>query len=868
MNHTLKQYSIKLLAAAILLAQHGLASAQDDITIADDDLQSATRPAPSAGNPDIEEIVTLGKYIPDEKRSTAAISNVIDTEAFVRAGDANVAEGLKRVSGINLQGGKFVYIRGLGERYSSTILNGSTLPSPEPINRVVPLDMFPANVIESVMVQKTFSAQYPAEFAGGTIQMRTKVVPDESFFSVSSSMGYAGNTTGESGLVYDGGNKDWMGKDDGTRDLPDLLKSAISGNRELRPNSFVYQNGFEPAELEAIGESLDNNYTAREKTIQPDYSTAANFGTALYVDDFRFGILGNLSHSSSWDTIDVSRNSYASTESGTVEPSDIMQFRSTEQSVDNSLFLTAGVEYAQAHTLKATVLQIHKMDDLTGRQQGRMASEDILIDQTRLEFVEQGLLSQQLQGEHVFDVPSELTIEWHYNQSRAKRESPDTRQYRYDYDPRTDDYQFSLRGDANSRIWADLEDNNDDMGINAKLFLQTPFDTSTQLSFGATAIEREREAYARRFRFVGQGSLLAGDPGLLYRPTLDEIINADTIDPDGFILRENTQPTDNYVANQNLDAWYVEADMELSYRFRLLAGVRSETSEQVVQTFNLFRPDELVEANLDSDDLFPVLTATYILDEYDMQLRAGYSETISRPDFRELSPAFFVHPVTGFTIVGNPDLTVAYIKNYDTRWEWYFSGDESVSVGLFYKEFDSPIEAVIRPGPMQERSFINAQDATTYGIEFDGYRWLDFVDERLENFYVASNLTLIESEVNIRPQDRGTLTNTTRPLQGQADFIANIQLGYDNGFNQKASFVYHVTGEKIREVGILGAPDVVDEVYGELDFTYTRYWGESLEMTMKAKNLLNQKRETTQGGFDVNSWYEGTNASLGLTWNF
>src|SRR5690606_22162668 len=131
--------------------------------------------------------------------------------------------------------------------------------------------------------------------------------------------------------------------------------------------------------------------------------------------------------------------------------------------------------------------------------------------------------------------------------------------------------------------------------------------------------------------------------------------------------------------------WYVEADMELSYNFRLLAGVRAETSEQVVQTFNLFRPDELVEANLESDDLFPVLTATYILDEYDMQLRAGYSETISRPDFRELSPAFFVHPVTAFTIVGNPDLTVAYIKNYDTRWEWYFSGDESVSVGLFYK---------------------------------------------------------------------------------------------------------------------------------------------------------------------------------------
>ena len=216
--------NLKLLSASILMANATLVAAQN---------------LPPPASPDIEEVVTIGQYIPDEKRATAAISNVIDAEAFAAAGDSSVADGLKRVSGLNLQGGKFIYIRGLGERYSSTVLNGSTLPSPEPINRVVPLDLFPTNIIESVLVQKTFSAQYPAEFAGGTIQMRTRIAPDQPFFSVSTSVGYSGNTTGEDGLVYSGGGDDWMGTDDGTRDIPDLLKSAIAGDRELKPNTLI-----------------------------------------------------------------------------------------------------------------------------------------------------------------------------------------------------------------------------------------------------------------------------------------------------------------------------------------------------------------------------------------------------------------------------------------------------------------------------------------------------------------------------------------------------------------------------------------------------------------------------------------------------
>ena len=208
------------------------------------------------------------------------------------------------------------------------------------------------------------------------------------------------------------------------------------------------------------------------------------------------------------------------------------------------------------------------------------------------------------------------------------------------------------------------------------------------------------------------------------------------------------------------------------------------------------------------------------------------------------------------------------LGNFFDDAEYVGAVNESVSIGLFYKEFETPIEAIIEPGAANQRTFINAQNASIQGIEFDGFRWLDFIHDDWVNWFVAANLTLIDSEVTISPQDAGLVTNPTRALQGQADYIFNVQLGFDDNYRNKGSLVYHITGDKIREVGILGQPDVYDEAYGELDFTYTRYLNDNWTVSLKAKNLLNQMRETTQGGLDVNSLFEGRNASLGVEYVF
>jgi outer membrane receptor protein involved in Fe transport len=820
---------------------------------------------------DITEIVTLGQYVPDEKRATASISNVLDSEMFARAGDSNVADGLKRVSGINLEGGKFVFIRGLGERYSSSVLNGSILPSPEPINRVVPLDMFPQGIIESVLVQKTYSAKYSAEFAAGAVEMRTKVVPDESFIKLTSGFGYSGNTTWDDGFVYNRGGTDWLGKDDGTRAIPELLKQATAGDKELKVNNFFYKDGVSKEELELIGESLPGNYTTSLEKIKPDLSLGTTFGLVKYIGDQKIGLLGNLSIGNSWDTKTISRNSWGpGAFEGELVPRDQFEFMSTTRDVNASGFLTAGWEIDQDNNLKATVLQLVKSYDMAGVETGLLQSEGVDVKRTRLEFVEQGLLSMQIDGEHYFDSSLQPRLNWHYTEATAKRDAPDTRDYRYDWDASRQAYRFSQRQDANRRLWAELEDNVTDYGVNVELYFNTPFDTYTTLNFGGSRVERARDSSVRSFNFVPNGKILAANAEIFFRPTLEEIFTQETISPDGFFLRETTQATDNYFADQVVDALYLEVDVEVSPSVRLMAGVRSEASDQNVTTFNLFNKNQTVNSNNSSDQLYPVVTATYIIEDYDMQVRASYSETTSRPDFRELSPAVFIHPETGIFIIGNPELENTFVKNYDIRWEWYFSADENISIGGFYKQFDKPIEMIILPSSTGIRSYTNAEAAETYGIEIDGFRWLDFISDKLEGFYVSANLSLIESSINIDPLQAGVLTNTNRRLQGQADFIWNVQLGYDNEYNQRASLVYHITGEKIREVGILGAPDVLDQPYGELDFIFTRLFNKGQwEFEFKGKNLLNMKRETLQGnGFDVNSWHNGTSASVGIKYNF
>lgn len=821
--------------------------------------------AQSLVEPKIEEISVIGQFVPDEKRGTSAVANVVGSEQFTRSGDANIAEGLKRVAGLSTVGGKFVFIRGLGERYSTTLLNGAILPSPEPVNRVVPLDLFPTSILDSVLVQKTYSAQYPSEFGGGVMQLRTKKSTDEFFWNVSSSVGLEDEVNFANGFSIPGGSGDWTGMDDGFREIPGPLAEATAGGQELRPFSPFLGEGFRPEELQTIGRSLRNQYNPDFDSLPANYSFQTSLGNFHELGDSgaKVNYLAAINYSNSWDTDRIERNSYknSSTAEGGLEIEDDLDFVGTEHSIDVSAIVTAGLDINENHNVRFTSTTLRKTDDRVNELTGDLAAENI-VRINEIEYIERELMSNQLQGDHYFPDFNELVVNWRYSDVTATRDVPDNRRYRYDL--LNGEYIFSTRADGNVRRFMGLEDNASDFGLDATMVFYGPANSVITTKAGYVANEKVRDSEIRRYTFFDRGRL-AQDQNLLQQD-LETIFAPENISPDGFELRELTRPTDNYFANNESEAFYLEGEVNFDDRLRLMLGARNETFEQRVETFDLFDANQPQIASQESDDILPAFSATFINNDH--QFRVAYSETLSRPDFRELSQAAFTDPVTGREVIGNPNLEIASITNYDFRWEWYFGFNDYMSFGLFYKEFELPIEATVQAGPIQQQTFSNAESAENQGAEFEFYKRLDFLGGRWEDFYVQGNVSFIDSTVQIREKDLGVLTNATRPLQGQSDWLFNAQVGYEPYSGVTATLLYHYFGERIAEVGTSGAPDLIEQPFGELNFVYIHEFADSWRLNAKLKNMMNERSEIRQGGFITTGFYQGRTASVQLDYTF
>lgn len=851
----------KLLAICITSAVTTMATAQQD--------QSSGESSVGRNAPQIEEIAVIGQFVPDEKRSTSSVADVVSEQQFTRSGDSNIAESLKRVSGLSTIGGKYVYVRGLGERYSTTLLNGAILPSPEPVNRVVPMDLFPTSVLESVLVQKTYSAHLPSEFGGGVLQMRTKKSSDEFMWNLSSSLSMTDGVNFSDGYVLPGGDRDWTGFDDGFREAPAALQQATAGGQELRLFSPFTGVGVSAAELQTIGRSLVNEYNIESKKIPANFDISSSIANSHDIGNSgtRINYLAAVDYSNSWDTNEIERNFYAAGTDGLSQIEALTYFGS-ENSIDMSSIVSAGLDFNPEHNIRLTSVLLRKTDDIAGFTVGSTEAES-LVKETDIEWIEQELFSNQLQGDHYFPGLNEMVLNWRYSHIKAERDAPDTRHYRFD-GLSEDTFEFSTRADGNLRRFSVLDDTVDDFGVDMTMSFYGPLNSIITPKVGYVYSEKDRSSEIRRYGFAPNGPVANNET--LLRSDLETILASENIAPNAFQIRELTQATDNYTAANELEAVYGEVEFNIDDRFRFTVGARQEEFSQNVQTFDLFNTDVEINSLQESDDLLPALSATFI--NYDHQFRLAYSETRSRPDFRELSPAAFLNPITGKEVFGNPDLKITEIKNYDFRWEWYFAFSDYLSVGLFYKEFLNPIEATITSGVAERRStFINAEAAENKGVEFEIYKRLDFLPASFlngigEDFYIQSNVSYIESNIEIGTANVGALTNSSRPLQGQSDWLYNLQIGYEPASGTTATLLYHYYGERIAEVGIENAPDLIEQPLGELNLIFIHELADNWKLTMKATNLLDERSEITQGGFVTTGYLRGREASINVDYTF
>lgn len=803
----------------------------------------------------------------DERKNSSAVSEVLGAEQMSKSGDSNAASALKRVTGLTVVGGKFVYVRGLGERYSQSLLNGSSLPSPEPEKRVVPLDLFSADLLESVAIQKTFSPDKPAEFGGGTVELRTKNAPDDPFIKIGISGGYRHGTTFTDGPRGISGPTDLFGVNGGFRSLSPEVQEATQLGPIIESNRFS-DEGFSADALEVLGESVPNRWDVDPRAIPPDFGIEVSAGTRVPIQEYGLGVIGSVGFDNGWSRTDFERTYHLVGQGNELEVSHRYQFDEVKNDISIGGIFGLSFEFPNEDNIRATTILIRSTENGSRVYEGfnRDVGSDIRV--SRLRWEERQLLIQQLEGNHDFDV---LRWKWRYAYANARRIEPDRREFRQDREGDSEIYLLSDRPEGNQIFDSTLTDHNHDFGTD----LTVPFPSWTEheenhIQFGASAVIKDREVDTRRFKFFSRGPL-SGDSSVI---SLDpsEAFAPEFIGTDGFQFGDFTRETDNYTAQQRIRAGYAMTRLGVVGRLSAMAGVRVEHSDQNVTTFAPFNPDLVpVVGELTTTDILPGVTLTQGLGPVvdgssPMLLRAGYGKTVSRPDFRELSPATFNDVTGGRQTFGNADLERATIDNFDIRWEWYPSEGEAFSVGAFYKFFDQPIEQIVVVSAQHSVTFENADSANNLGLEFDVRTYLDWLSPVLRDFSLASNLSLIRSRITLA-ENAGIQTSDVRALQGQSPYVLNVQVGWDQpNVGSSVSLLYNVAGPRIEEVGALGAPDSTLQPFHQLDLVAKKDIGGGFKASVKAQNLLDARIVRRLGDETSERYRRGWSIGLGLSW--
>lgn len=871
----------KVLLVTSMLMAPGIAQAQEaqpDPTPEADAPVAVTQdvPADEPSSGEENEIVVRGRFIPEPMRQTSEVAAFLSSEDLSRQGDSNAAAALTRLTGLTVSGGGFVVVRGLNERYSSALLNGSPLPSPEPLRRTVPLDLFPSNILDGASVQKTFSPNYPGEFGGGVINLRTVRQPSENFLNIKVGTGGNTETTLERGLVYYGERSDWSGLSDGLRDIPEPLAAAIARGARIQDSNFT------AAELEAIGESFVNSplTVVQSDKIDPDFEFETTAGGSVDFGKYNLGVVGVVGYDSSWRTQFAERQAVFGNALSRDFESQTTAWDVTTNALgsaslgwdENEITFTGLV--IRSSTKEAQISQGFDTDvDPSGLTRPRKESTA---------WYERQLASAQINGEHAFGA---LDIDWRGAFAQSTREAPYERDVTYDVVNGVARYS---RLNQNATRFSELKDEIVSGGVDAGYTINLDERRELKLTGGISYQNNVRNYELLSFTFGGP-AIPVGDDVLTAR--VDFLFSPDNIDPLRFELIELTGADDAYKARLLVNAAYAAADMEVTSFLRAAVGVRYEDGSQFVRTFNRFGEASAAPVSIENEYYLPAATLTWNFAE-DLQLRVGYSQTITRPQFRELAFSLYTDPESDREYRGNPALIDSEISNLDARLEYYFGRQQFVTFGGFYKDIERPIEEVIIPttGSGETTRFINAPKAILYGAEAE-YRttfempfdipflkdasWLFSVNYT----YTFSEVQAAAGDIVVDPSDgigkpASAFGLDGSKLQGTSENVANLQFGYDTGKSQLTLLVGWVD-ERIARRGLGALPSVIEYPGVNMDLVYRRdikIGASDFTLGVSGRNLLGEDHEEYQnsalGRTEVNTYDRGRSLSLSLTAKF
>jgi hypothetical protein len=757
-----------------------------------------------------------------ERKQAPVITDNVGAQEMKQNGDGDAAAAMTRVTGLSLVDNQYVFVRGLGERYSNTTLAGSVLPTTEPDKKVVPLDLFPTGLIDSVQVNKSYSPDRSAEFAGGLVQIVPMKLPSGPVVDVSYGLSVSGTATGEDIPLSPLGGRDAWGYDNGARTLPDGFPSS----KIVRSGIYTPDVGFSPEQISQFGRLLENRWRPVTERGKPGQNWSATFGNRFR----NLGVVASVTHAYKEQFVEEDRGFFRIADVGELENTSPYHIQTGTQRAQLGIVGNLSYQFAPSQRLSIENFYTH-----SGRDEGRVFEGSNLdnardYQNFRLQFIQEGLFSNAVGGEHFFQRLSNSRLDWRVNYARATRDEPDLRETLYERPLNSADsvpFVYADESQSGFRMFNDLEDDTIDASVNWSVF-NTSSGRPTQYKFGVSHVDRTRDFRSRRFHFIPITSQKADSGNLLFdnRLTPEELFVPDNIGT-AFRFNEETRPTDAYKGDQQTTSGYGMVDIALTTGSRVIAGARVERFDQTVTTqdpFGLFARE--VRATNENTDVFPAVNFVQAVGG-GANLRLSYSTTVNRPEFRELAEFEFTDVVGNRAVKGNPNLVRALIQNVDARWERFTGGRGVVAASVFYKYFDKPIERVVIAAANPIATFQNSDHARNFGIE------LEAGHEFGERFYVNANYTFVDSKITLLPEQRTVQTSLERPLAGQSENLFNVAAEYVlGGFSTRVLFNYF--GDRVSDVGANQAPDIIEQGRGSLDLVFSqRLRGLGIRLTLE-----------------------------------
>ena len=768
----------------------------------------------------------------DLQKKSITLLDGLSAQSIKSSGASNIASAVKNVPGVSIQGGKYVYVRGLGDRYTKSILNGVDIPGLDPDRNTIQMDIFPTNILDNIIVVKSAAAEYPADFTGGVIDIVTKDFPTKANYTISTGFGYNPDMHfNDNYLNYSGSNTDFLGFDDGMRNIPVNRYQVIPGTFD---NSTVLSN---------MTNVFNKELMAKQANSGANFNFGFTAGNQFDVGDDKLGYQLSFSYKNKTQFYDDRFDGTYMRDQNNSSVNELVGTR-TSEGVEgkNTVLLSslAGIVYKRDNSkYKVNFLHIQNGESSAGLYDQQIAqaaggSGFEPIKKDALLYTERSITNLLFEGNHSFD-DANWKLNWKVSPTLSRV---------YDKDHRITPLQQSQNGNyfispsAASRpirIWRNLQE----ISLVAKVDAVRKYDfmdRPAKAKFGFNQTVKQRDFSIDDFQFEISGQNIVADGNADNLLLSENIWTPQTDQGSHLVWGDLYEPANTFDATQNISAGYISNEFSVSEKLKAVVGLRAELFSAIYTGQNQAATEIFVDEKIiDKLDLFPSANFIYSLND-NSNLRVSYSRTTARPSFKEASKSQIFDPITNRLFIGNIDLEPSYISNFDIRTEFFGENSEMFAISGFYKDFKDPIELTFYESAPDQLTPRNLGNASVFGIEFEFRKSLGFLLKSLENLkfninasYIESDLTMFEDEYNRRVNAArdGESIEKSRELQGQSPYLINAGLNYsDSEIGLQTGLFFNVQGETLEVVGTGIVPDVYTVPFNSLNFTFNKKLGE------------------------------------------